>query len=283
MQYDNHLGMIPVLTTKAGSSLTTANWLESKIDMVSYDLTSLLMKPGMDFLRSLPDLAHYVGWPGLLTLNASLANRGADGRYAVRSHYDGRLSYYSVEELVELIRALNPSMAILPKGVLEANSALLESLPKTMLLFLHATDLPAPFTLTRPCHVYVSFDEKTSLPEILETMAQYQGMHCYVAGDMSLALMVEMLNNGVQFVESDKPAADAMSGLVYSRDGELSLDSDEYSMQFDVIDKTCQCPTCVQKLTRAYLHHLLEHTPLLCQRLLVQHNVFYCQEVLRKS
>ena len=62
-------------------------------------------------------------------------------------------------------------------------------------------------------------------------------------------------------------------------------------MQFETIDPECTCPTCSQQFTKAYLHHLLQQTPLLCHRLLIQHNVFWmakeglkehCQETEKK-
>ena len=41
--------------------------------------------------------------------------------------------------------------------------------------------------------------------------------------------------------------------------------------------ENCSCETCSQGFTRAYFHHLLQHTPLLAQRFLVIHNVFFTQ------
>ena len=284
MHNDKWVGMIPVLTSKAGSCLTTANWQEANIHLASYALESLLMKPGLELLNTLPDLATYVGWSGSLVLNASLAKRGADGYYTVRSDYDGRISRYSAEEIITLIGRLKPNMFILPMGVLEKNAELLQSLPETVFPFLPVSDLPEENNLTRPHGVYFTYDEKTSSPSVmLQTLGNYQGMKRYIAGDLNLPLMLELINIGVMFVESDIPAADAISGHVYCREGIISLEDSEFSMQFELIDSNCRCPTCSQKLTRAYLHHLLEHTPLLCQRYLVQHNAYYCQEVLDLS
>ena len=94
--------------------------------------------------------------------------------------------------------------------------------------------------------------------------------------------MQDLIKAGVQIVESDKPASDACSGVVYSSEGDISILDATFEMQFEPIDAGCECPTCSQQFTRAYLHHLLQHTPLLCQRLLVQHNVHYCQMQLGK-
>ncbi len=60
---------------------------------------------------------------------------------------------------------------------------------------------------------------------------------------------------------------------MYSISGPIDLRLSSERMNFNVLDPNCSCPTCTQKLTRAYLHHLLQHTPLLCQRFLILHNI----------
>ena len=74
---------------------------------------------------------------------------------------------------------------------------------------------------------------------------------------------------------SDEPAKAAMQGIVYTKEGDIDLTDPKFQMQFTNIDDSCSCPTCNQKLSKAYLHHLLIHTPLLCQRFLIQHNAFF--------
>ena len=75
-------------------------------------------------------------------------------------------------------------------------------------------------------------------------------------------------------IETDEPGQDALQGIVYETVNKINLADSTYSMDFKLIDNDCECPTCAQNFTRAYLHHLYHHTPLLCQRFLIQHNVF---------
>jgi queuine tRNA-ribosyltransferase len=271
------IGMMPVLTTQAGACMTAASWQEAGIHSASFYLAALLMKPGYDFLMTLPDLATYVGWQEGLVLNASLPAMNTNGLYALRSHYDGHRSYYSVDDILTLVSRLKPSVVIFPEGVWHKNDMLWQSLPETIVPFFPVTDLPTSLVAKKAFGVYISCDTKTSPSEALEQLAIHNDKPCYIAGDLSLSLMVDLVHNGAKFVESDRPASDACHGKVYWSEGELSLSDPVFSMQFEPIDPTCSCSTCSQKLTRAYLHHLLEHTPLLCQRLLVQHNVHYCQ------
>ena len=63
------LGFVPVLTSLAGSCLTAANWQEAGVHRASFHLAALLMKPGYDLLKTLPNLAAYVAWDESLVLN----------------------------------------------------------------------------------------------------------------------------------------------------------------------------------------------------------------------
>lgn len=278
---DESLGIIPVVTTEAGSCITGANWQEAGVRAASFYLTALLMKPGFAFLKTLPDLATYVGWHDTLVLNASLLKMAADGRYTLRSDYDGGRSHYSVEDILTLIASLQPTIAILPQGMSQKNETHWESLPEAIFPFFPAIDLPDCSETARPYGVYLAYDKASSSPsELLQQLDKYNDIPCYVAGDLSLPLMLDLVRKGAKFIESDIPASDACAGNVYSSEGLISLQTNACTMRFEAIDKNCKCPVCSQNFTQAYLHHLLEHTPLLCQRYLVQHNVHYCQAAI---
>ena len=101
-------GLIPVLSSQAGSCITAENWQAVGVNVASYYLSALLMKPGYTFLKTLPDLATYVGWSETLVLNASMPLVDAQGRYTLRSQYDGSRSHYTIDELLVLIVVLRP-------------------------------------------------------------------------------------------------------------------------------------------------------------------------------
>ncbi len=74
---------------------------------------------------------------------------------------------------------------------------------------------------------------------------------------------------------SNQPASLAYQGQVLHQEGEyFSILSDLFKQDYSLLTADCACQTCRSGLTRAYLHHLLQHTPLLAQRYLVLHNVF---------
>ena len=278
------LGMTPVLTSSAGSCMTGANWREAGVNSASFYLSSLLMKPGYDYLSTLPDLSTYVGWHDHLVLNASLPPPRADGLFALRSLYDGSRMSFSLEDILALLVILKPTMGILPQcGSQQSDviNQIVEMLPETIVPFFPVADVPESNVFKRPHGVYFSYDKKTSsTADLLQQRAQYKEIPHYIAGDLNLALMQALVRDGAICVESDLPAEDGCLGIVYCSQGDLSIQDSALSMQFTPIDADCHCPTCSQQLTRAYLHHLFEHTPLLCQRLLVQHNVHYCQAIL---
>lgn len=276
-----YVGVTPVLSTPAGASLTTANWQAAKVASVSFHLAALLMKPGWSSLEEIPNLASYVGWSGPLVLNAALPQVDAQGFYALRSQYDGQYLQYPIKHVLALMAHLKPTVAILPEGLSLSHQRVWQAWPDAMMPFVPVNDLAGCREVERHYGVYFPFDEtKTSPSVFLEQLMAYRGKPRYVAGFFDRTLIQALIREGVDFIESDTPAKDACVGVVYCNEGALFLQSDEFSNQHQVIEPNCDCPTCSQSLTRAYLHHLLAQTPLLCQRLLVQHNLYYCQTML---
>lgn len=206
------INFIPVATSPAGSCLTAKNWQETGTTILSCHLASLLIKPGLAYLKTLPNLGAYMGWEGDVLLNASMPKPSADGKYILRSPFDGALITLTIQDVIESIFYLKPRYVILPK---ECDASLL---PTTIQTTLISPDDPL-------------------------------------------------------FIESDLWASDACEGKVYTSRGVINLTESVFSTDFNVIDSNCSCSTCQQQFTRAYLYHLLRNTPLLCQRLLIQHNI----------
>lgn len=268
--------IIPILTTEAGSCLTIANWQAVGIHLVSYHLTSLLMKPGFDLLNELPDLAAYVGWPEAFILNASMPKIDKSGSYTLRSTYDGSRSQYTINTLFKLIGQLNPPFVILPEGMRNQNPDAWLSLPSGVFPFFSPIDMPDSND-TRPFGIHLHYDGTSSFSSLLSLASEYHDHTCYVSGALNASQLQALANIGICYLESDLPARDAIQGIIYHHEGDYLVKDEDQALQFNLIDSNCLCPTCSQGLTRAYLHHLLEHTPLLCQRFLVQHNIYYCQ------
>lgn len=76
---------------------------------------------------------------------------------------------------------------------------------------------------------------------------------------------------------SDKPAKDGYHGIFYTEQASFDIQAAQFERDMNLLDSHCSCETCSQGFTRAYFHHLFTHTPLLAQRMLIAHNVFYAQ------
>lgn len=266
---------IPVLTSDAGACLTWANWEEIGVETVSYYLAALLMKPGLSRLNSLSDLRSYCGWQGKLVLNASLPVQ-SEGVYAVRSHYDGSVIPIKAAELFSIILKLQADYVILPTGFTGYLSQHYQSVPETQRLFIPAAEfLSIPPEVGLGC--YVVYEKHIPFTEFIHHLQNYEGQAIYLAGAFELTQLRELVERGIMLIESDKPAVDAFVGQVYTGESTIALLDSQMTYQHEPIDAQCGCPTCQQGFTRAYLHHLLMHTPLLCQRFLIQHNA-YCYQ-----
>ena len=188
-----------------------------------------------------------------------------------------------MDEIVAIIMHLKPVRVILPIGFHAVGDDVLHTLSEITRLF-----VPIDEQIYYSNH-YVSglYYECESAKDMLDSIAEHQlqfpNYGAVIASAAKQFMGTDLLKLDCSatltmtdiFFESNVPAEDAYFGRVYTHEGVIELQNNIYATQFEPIDSTCSCPTCKQKLTRAYLHHLLEHTPLLCQRLLIQHNVYY--------
>lgn len=259
---------IPVGNSESGLSLTTKNWQDAKVGCLSYSLENLLHKPGLSFLQELSDLPAYLGWSGSWVLNAASLVANREGMYTLKSPYDGAKLKLSAVELVKLITHLRPKKALLPKKILQDCDSFTALWPDSIHAFFHVGDFVEGMDA-------LYFEEKD-----IALLPSYTHLERHCIGDLSLQQMQAMSSWAVDWVESDSPSQKAFSATVYTQEGEISLAQRTFDMQFEVIEQHCACPTCEQKLTKAYLHHLFHHTPLLCQRFLVQHNWFWLSQFL---
>jgi queuine tRNA-ribosyltransferase len=209
---------IPSVTSKAGTTVTMADWCAVDVTIISCDLGELLVKPGMDVLNALDTLKSYWDWPGELVLNLMSLTSDKAGHSSIRSDYDGRTLRFEDNEILMLLEYLNPDYVVLPSYL-------------------------------------VSLAHQTC-PNLL----------------------LKLLERRTDAYETDKPAQDALAGWIYmSDDSDFLITDTTHARSFVVMQDGCSCPACDAGLTRAYLHHLNAHTPLLCHRWLVMHNQWMAQ------
>lgn len=274
--------IVPQATTVAGSSLTSDNWQESGVQAISCDLESLIMRPGMAYLLQLDSLRAYVPWQQTLVLNALLSGKCQQGMYLLRCPIDGHKQSFSLEELLNLISHLAPDVVIFPNALT----------PRMVCRYYTEVNHPQPVSFFSKealeasgehtgAGVYLRWETSQSEVDWLTEVAAYEPMPRYVFGEFDVPMIQKLIEMGVCYIASDTPAADAMKGYLYTKSGGIALDNPGYADEFMPIDADCSCSTCQQQFTRAYLHHLLSQTPLLCQRLLLQHNLYFVTSLLK--
>lgn len=263
-------GFVPVLSSEAGLCLTAANWQEVNVNAAVYYLDSLLLKPGYELLNTVPDLAAYLNCPGTLILNASTLVANKEGIFKLVSPFDGSKIHLEYQQVVDLIARLKPQIVLLPPRILSDFPAVWEHWDAAITPFLWVGE-EGLVQLTQDFGVYCTANEHVS---VAEQIAPWSAHPKYVQGVLGLSELRELKESGIEFIESNQPAKAALEGMAYSAQGMINLREERVCMDFEPIDSACQCPTCVAQLTKAYLHHLYLHTPLLCQRFLIQHNAF---------
>lgn len=260
---------IPRLDTAAGACLTSANWQEIGTTTASYALESLLVKPGpAEQLSQIKDLKTYLAWPNHLILNAMNLPAANKGVYKIISHYDGSRVEITAAELVGIINNLKPDALVLPRNIIQEYPEIWDNWDEAILPFISVDDMHQ-LTADIKHGIYFRLEENAA------KITHFTNTPRLLAGDIAPDLIKQLSDHHLTYIETDQPARLAMQGIVYSKTGNLDLTDPQFQQQFDVIESTCSCPTCSQQLSKAYLHHLIQHTPLLCQRFLIQHNAYF--------
>ncbi len=270
---------IPVLTSEAGLCLTTANWQEAKINTAVYYLDALLLKPGIDLLKQVPNLAYYVNWSGEVIINASRLKANKAGVIRLKSPYDGSILSIDYIQLFELINHLKPQKIILPADILINCPQFEDLLNKNIIPYFLNEYLPSDNSV-RDYGIY--FELKDNLTLIDKQFSLDSIYPLYIQGRLNLEQIKQLASLSTVYIESELPAEQGLNGFIFSDDLLLDLKNEEYVFSYEKLSKQCQCASCKNNLTRAYLHHLYTHTPLLAQRFLIQHNAFYVQNLLNK-
>lgn len=234
------INVIPRFTTAAGSSLTMANWSELGIENGSFCLASLCIRPGPQVLMSFKHLRHYCAWPGKIILNllALLAAETSSGYFKLRSPYDGSYLTISKKEVMQLLEHLQPDYVVFPDSQ------------------------------------WLSEFSQGSVANWQSIVVGKNQLFFYWIDDCSQPIPNFLQDtSGVIWLETDRPAKDALNGIGYQAAEKINILDTIYSEDFTSLAAGCVCPTCQQGFTKAYLHHLLQNTPLLAQRFLIAHNI----------
>lgn len=103
----------------------------------------------------------------------------------------------------------------------------------------------------------------------------------YLMGVGTPSNIIEGVARGVDFFDCVMPTRNARHGHLFTWDGILNIHNAKYQTDSRPIEEGCQCPTC-RRFSRAYVRHLLKAGEMLSQRLLVQHNLWFYNNLMVK-
>ncbi|OUP60841.1 tRNA guanosine(34) transglycosylase Tgt [Butyricicoccus pullicaecorum] len=103
----------------------------------------------------------------------------------------------------------------------------------------------------------------------------------YLMGVGTPSNIIEGVARGIDFFDCVMPTRNARHGHLFTWDGIMNIHNAKYQTDDRPIEEGCQCPTC-RKFSRAYVRHLLKAGEMLSQRLLVQHNLWFYNNLMVK-
>ncbi len=103
----------------------------------------------------------------------------------------------------------------------------------------------------------------------------------YLMGVGTPSNIIEGVARGIDFFDCVMPTRNARHGHLFTWNGIMNIHNAKYQTDELPIEEGCQCPTC-QKFSRAYVRHLLKAGEMLSQRLLVQHNLWFYNNLMVK-
>ncbi len=103
----------------------------------------------------------------------------------------------------------------------------------------------------------------------------------YLMGVGTPSNIIESVARGVDFFDCVMPTRNARHGHLFTHRGILNINNAKYQTDERPIEEGCGCPAC-RRFSRAYLRHLLKSGEMLSQRLLVMHNLWFYNNLMKE-
>jgi len=101
----------------------------------------------------------------------------------------------------------------------------------------------------------------------------------YVMGVGTPENLIEGIARGCDMFDCVMPTRNARNGVLFTRQGKLSIKQARYRSDEQPLDPQCDCYVC-QNYSRAYLRHLFQSGEILASVLNTQHNLHYYQQLM---
>jgi len=101
----------------------------------------------------------------------------------------------------------------------------------------------------------------------------------YVMGIGTPEYILEAIGAGIDMFDCVFPTRIARNGMVFTREGTLTLKKERNEFDFGPIDAQCSCKVC-REYSRSYLRHLYKSGEILSSMLATYHNLFFLKELV---
>ncbi len=85
---------------------------------------------------------------------------------------------------------------------------------------------------------------------------------------------------GIDTFDSSHPTRCARHGLLFTKEGNIKIMQTRYKSVFEPVDRTCECPTCIN-YTAAYIHHLFKAKEMTGLVLASIHNLHFMVRLMK--
>ena len=85
---------------------------------------------------------------------------------------------------------------------------------------------------------------------------------------------------GIDTFDSSHPTRCARHGLLFTKEGNIKIMQTRYKSAFEPVDRTCECPTCIN-YTAAYIHHLFKAKEMTGLVLASIHNLHFMVRLMK--
>lgn len=118
--------------------------------------------------------------------------------------------------------------------------------------------------------------------EIIETVEAFMPKEKirYLMGVGTPVNILEAVRRGVDLFDCVMPTRNARHGHAFTSQGCRNLMNAKYELDSLPLDEQCSCPIC-QKYSRAYIHHLFKAKEILAMRLMVMHNLYFYNNLMK--
>ena len=103
----------------------------------------------------------------------------------------------------------------------------------------------------------------------------------YLMGVGTPGNIIESVARGIDFFDCVMPSRNGRHGHLFTWNGVINMNNRKYERDPEPIDPKCDCPVCA-RYSKSYIRHLLKAQEPLALRLMVMHNLYFYNELMRR-